>query len=157
MLVEKNRKLDRGSDMKRNSPPGNRTLVRLSSTLAARMVHDADAAGEPVEITSPATLRALRRGFLRLLADTRRFHTMQVSDVVAAGLRDPTDEPVEEGQSYNLALGFDRFGRGVFLLRPVLCGGTEPASGTLSRDQAQIVKELRLSMRSLHAQPDEAP
>ena len=143
--------------MNRNSPPGNRTLVRLSSTLAARMVHDAGAAGEPVEITSPATLRALKRGFLRLLADTRRFHTMQVSDVVAAGLRAPTDEPIEGARSFNLVLGFDRFGRGIFLLRPVLSGETEPASGDPSRDQAQMVKELGLYLESLPAQPDEAP
>ena len=143
--------------MNRNSPPGNRTLVRLSSTLAARLVHDAGAAGEPVEITSPATLRVLKRGFLRLLADTRRFYLMQVSDVVAAGLRQPTDEPVEEGQTFNLALGFDRFGRGVFLLRPVLSGETEPASGTQSRDQVQMAKELRLYLKSLPARPDETP
>ena len=143
--------------MKRNSPPGNRTLVRLSSTLAARMVHDAGAAGEPVEITSPATLMALKRGFLRLLADTRRFHTMQVSDAVAAGLRAPTDEPVEEGQTFNLALGFDRFGRGVFLLRPVLSGEAEPAPGDPSRDQVRMVKELGLYLKSLQAPPDEAP
>ena len=131
--------------------------MRLSSTLAARMVHDADAAGEPVEITSPVTLRVLQRGFLRLLADTRRFHTMQVSDVVAAGLRAPMDEPVEEGRAYNLALGFDRFGRGVFLLRPVLSSETEPASGTQSRDQAQIAEELGLYLMSLPARPDDAP
>ena len=131
--------------------------MRLSSTLAARMVHDADAAGEPVEITSPITLRALQRGFLRLLADTRRFYTMQVSDVVAAGLRAPMDEPVEEGQTFNLALGFDRFGRGVFLLRPVLSSGTEPVSGTQSRDQAQIAEELRLYLNNFPAQSDEEP
>lgn len=143
--------------MKRNPPPGNRTLVRLSSTLSARMVHNADAAGEPVEITSPVTLRALQRGFLRRLADTRRFHTMQVSDVVAAGLQAPMDEPVEEDQTFNLALGFDRFGRRVFLLRPVLADQTEPASGTQSRDQAQMAKELKLYLSSLPAPPDEAP
>ncbi len=142
--------------MKRNSPLRNRTLVRLSSTLAARMVHDADAAGEPVEITSPATLRALKRGFLRLLADTRRFHTMQVSDVVAAGLREPTDEPVEEGRTYNLALGFDRFGRGVFLLRPVPAGSAKPAARTQSRAQVQMSEEMRQYLRSIPALPDEA-
>ena len=143
--------------MKRNSTPGSRTLVRLSSTLAARMALDADAAGEPVEITSPVTLRALQRGFLRLLADTRRCHTMQVSDVVAAGLRAPTDEPVEEGRTYNLALGFDRFGRGVFLLRPVLSGDTAAAIEAGSQDQAQMAKQLALYLTSLPAQPDEAP
>ena len=146
--------------MKRNSTPGSRTLVRLSSTLAARMALDADAAGEPVEITSPVTLRALQRGFLRLLADTRRCHTMQVSDVVAAGLRAPMDEPDEpdeEVQTFNLALGFDRFGRGVFLLRPVLSGDTAAAIEAGSQDQAQMAKQLALYLTSLPAQPDEAP
>jgi hypothetical protein len=52
------------------------------------------------------------------------------------------DEPVEEGQTFNLALGLDQFGRGVVLLRPVRSSETEPASGTQSRDQAQMVKEL---------------
>jgi hypothetical protein len=83
------------------------------------MVHDADAAGEPVEVMLPVKLRVLQRGFLRLLADTRRCHTMQVSALVAAGLRAPMDEPVEEGQTFNLALEFDRFGRGE--LSPSAC------------------------------------
>ena len=97
------------------------------------------------------------KAMVHLLADTRRFHLMQVSNAVAAGLRDLTDESENEGRTYNLALGFDRFGRGVFLLRPVRPGHATAVVEAQSRDQAKMVEELGLYLRSLPAGHEEAP
>ena len=143
--------------MKQWAPAESRTLVRLSTTLASRMVHDAGASGEAIEVTALQTLRALKRGFLRLLADPLQPYVTQVPGVVAAGLRRPADEPVEAGRTYNLVLGFDRFGRGVFLLRPVPAGSATPAARTQSRAQVQMAEEMRQYLRSIPALPDEAP
>ena len=82
---------------------------------------------------------------------------MQVSDVTAAGLRDQTDASIEEGRAYDLVLGFERFGRGVFLNRPALAVDVKLTSRTQSRDQVQIVKELGLYLKSLPAPPAKGP
>ena len=143
--------------MKQWAPAKSRTLVRLSTTLASRMVHDAGASGAVVEVTDRRTLMALKRGFLRLLAEPRSPYVTQVSDAVAAGLRRSPDDPVEAGRTYNLALGFDRHGRGVFLLQPAPPGGAERAPAEQKRVQSQMFAAMEQYLQNISPSSDETP
>ena len=137
--------------MSQKARPEHRTILGMSAALAARVLHDAGADGALVRVTDPQTIRALERGFLRLLSDTRRPYVMQVSSEVASGLRHSGSEPVEATRLYNLALGFDRFGRGVFLLRPAPLPGSEHIGEARRQADPQMAKDLQRHLRSIRS------
>ena len=126
--------------MSLNARRSSARIISLSVVLASRSLHDAGANGALIRVDDRRTIRALRRAFHHLLADTRCEVILQVTEDIAAGLRPTGHEPLPRDEVSTLALAFDRFGRGAFLLRP---------SAEVSREaSAESTEQLRRDMRA---------
>lgn len=131
--------------MNRKNRRAAKAAAERTAELLARSVCDIGPGGLPVRITDPQAIKLLARGFLHSMRHNLAPHLMRVSPEVARTFpRYGRSEAAQgEGWSYWLAVGFDRLGRGTFLLKPVLVEGVEDPTALRRILEARLFGELR--------------